>query len=116
MSSGAVLLTSSSTICGPEAASKAASLDSSAARWLSASVPVWSITRADSAGTGCTSCAGASVAPSRAHRTSSQRIAAVKGFYLEAAAAGAAGAGLSKLTVGGTLIAASFCTVKLGLT
>ena len=78
-------------------------------------LPVWSITRADSAGTGSTSCArsaGAARHSSNASRRSSIGMAAA---YLDAE--GAAGvAGLSKLTLGGALISASLATVKLGLT
>ncbi len=80
MSSGCVLGTISTTICGPEACSKAASLASSAARCAASSVPVWSMTRAVSAGTGSTSCAqavpsggpqpGGQQQPQRVHRRS----------------------------------------------
>ena len=50
----------------------------------------------------------------RAHREAPAPSAA---RYFEAAAAGAGAApGLSKLTAGGAEMAASFCTVKLGLT
>jgi hypothetical protein len=122
MSSGEVVGTISTTICAPADCSKAASLASSAARWASFSVPVWSMTCAVSAGTGSTSCAQAGASAAHSQAASSKRSAHIGGpgfngsgaHHLDAA--GAAGAALSKLTLGGALIWASFCTVKLGLT
>jgi hypothetical protein len=54
MSSGCVVGTISTTIWLPFCCSKAASLASSAWRCAASSVPVWSITRASSGGTGST--------------------------------------------------------------
>ena len=122
MSSGCVVGTISTTICGPAACSKAASLASSAARCAASSVPVWSMTRAVSAGTGSTSCAQAGAVASSGPAARRQAAAAARAsaagssgaHHFDAAAAGAAA--LSKFTLGGALIAASFCTVKFGFT
>ncbi|MEI2624344.1 MAG: hypothetical protein V9G23_10975 [Giesbergeria sp.] len=51
MSSGAVLGTMSTTSCEPSFCSISAKRCSMAPRWDASSVPVWSITRADNAGT-----------------------------------------------------------------
>jgi len=118
-------------------------LASSASRCLGDKVAVVSITRAVRAGTGSRSCAraGPLSSASSAHTLSSFStsisttistpvvsvcsgrlgVAGLKlcsgrmgARYLDAAGAGLAG--LSKLTAGGAEMAASFCTVKLGLT
>ena len=68
-----VLRTSSTTIWLPCAASKAASLSSSARACAAESVAVRSVTRACSAGTGCSGCASASPAAHRAASASSAR-------------------------------------------
>ncbi len=79
MSSGALLGTSSTTICVPLDCSKAASFASSASRCEASRVPVWSMTRAVSAGTGNTSCAEAghpSASSQQASISRSMRIGA----------------------------------------
>src|SRR6476661_7852756 len=66
MPSGAVLGTSSIAICVPLVLSKAASFCSRPVRWMSSSVPVWSMTCAVSAGTGNRSWARANGPATRA--------------------------------------------------
>ena len=63
----------------PLACSKAASLASSALRCAASSVPVWSMTRAVSAGTGSTSCAQASASAAHSQAASSSRSARIGG-------------------------------------
>ena len=117
MSSGCVVGTISTTICGPALASNAANLATRRALSAADNVPVWSITRSLSGGTGSRSWAHA-VAPRKDSRSSSascrRRSMATRPAYFEAA--GAAGAALSKLTEGGTLIWASLATAKFSLT
>ena len=103
MSSGAVLGTISTTTCEPRRVSSASSRADSACSCAASSVAVWSITRPASGGTGRTSCAPASVASvssSSAPNRVSQSVMSGLQHHLEA--------GLSKLTVGGTEIWASF--------
>src|SRR6218665_1574152 len=81
MSSGSVVATSSTTICEPRSRSTASSLVPSVCTCSGVSVPVWSMTRPLSGGTGRTSwaCAGhtssasSSVASPRASRCSQGR-------------------------------------------
>ena len=74
------------------------------------SVPVWSMTRASSFGTGSRPCA---CAPKTAHSKRTVRARRMRAAVMANARAYFFGA--LKSTVGGVEICASFCTVKLGL-
>ena len=117
----------------PFACSKARSFASSAATWSAASVPVVSVTGEVSGGTATSDWAGAAgasnsvaTAPSTAATAASQRDPVALTIDDASAAPGTdaaraqfvagAGAGVEKSTVGGLAIAASFSTVKFGLT
>ncbi len=109
MSSGCVVGTISTTICGPASASKAASLAIRFCDSTAVSVPVRSMTRSDSGGTATSGCAAApSAAAARSSSSQSCRNMRMVVSYLDA--------GFSKLTAGGVEICASLATVKLGLT
>src|SRR6266568_5112148 len=60
-------------ICVPLVCSNAASLSSRPLSWIASSVPVWSMTCADSAGTGCRFCASAQSA-NNASRKANRRF------------------------------------------
>ncbi|EZP45380.1 hypothetical protein BW39_05963 [Delftia sp. RIT313] len=109
MSSGAVVATISTTTCEPDFCSMPRSLSSMARASSADSVPVWSMSRAERAGTCCGACA--SVLPGSSSmvraRAQSMRHSGTRDMvtaYL-----------LPKSTVGGREISASFCTLKLGL-
>src|SRR6185369_8363415 len=73
MSSGWVVATIRKAICVPLVCSKAASLSSSPLSWIASSVPVWSMTCADSGGTGSRFCANAQTA-NNASRKANRRF------------------------------------------
>src|SRR6185369_9637117 len=73
MSSGWVVATIRKAICVPLVCSKAASLSSSPLSWIASSVPVWSTTCADNAGTGSRFCANAQTA-NNASRKANRRF------------------------------------------
>ncbi|CAM3901085.1 hypothetical protein DETS111669_31610 [Delftia tsuruhatensis] len=109
MSSGAVVATISTTTCEPDFCSMLRSLSSMARASSGDSVPVWSMSRAVSGGTGCGACASALPGSNNAARSRAQSMRQsgardVVTVYL-----------LPKSTVGGREISASFCTLKVGL-
>src|SRR6185369_6684991 len=73
MSSGWVVATIRNAICVPLVCSKAVSLSSRPLSWIASSVPVWSMTCADSGGTGSRFCASAQTA-NNASRKASRRF------------------------------------------
>ncbi|CAB5723918.1 Uncharacterised protein [Delftia tsuruhatensis] len=108
MSSGAVVATISTTTCEPDFCSMPRSLSSMARACSADKVPVWSMSRADSTGTGCGDCAStapdSNVARTSAHSVRQSSSRDMGTAYL-----------FPKSTVGGRDISASFCTLKLGL-
>jgi len=127
-----VVRTTSTATWLPLACSKARSFASSDATWSGVSVPVTSVTGEVSGGTGtsCCACAGAQTSRSAAAKIaaacalSRPNAGAITSLGATPLAVGAAldqfvpgaGAGVVKSTVGGRAIAASFSTVKFGLT